>query len=81
MIIFMRTGHFAGNDRFECLTNNFKVMDDRGMVLFAVDGREVVVGSELLRVTGEGGASFSGSVQTTLVRAEPGNDLRLVNFY
>lgn len=71
----------AGNDKFECLTNSFKVMDDRGVVLFAADRQEVVVGAESLRVTGEGGASFSGSVQTTLVRAEPGNDLRLVNFY
>lgn len=51
------------------------------MVLFSADNREVVVGSESLRVAGEGGAAFSGSVQTTLVRAEPGNDLRLVNFY
>ncbi|KYB27911.1 gamma-sarcoglycan isoform X1 [Tribolium castaneum] len=68
---------FLGDDRFECLTSTFKVMDDRGVVLFAADPREVVVGAESLRVTGEGGASFSGSVQTTLVRAEPGNDLRL----
>ncbi|XP_068906083.1 gamma-sarcoglycan isoform X2 [Tenebrio molitor] len=68
---------FLGNDRFECLANNFKVMDDRGVVLFSADNREVVVGSESLRVAGEGGAAFSGSVQTTLVRAEPGNDLRL----
>ncbi|KAJ8922665.1 hypothetical protein NQ315_007697 [Exocentrus adspersus] len=68
---------FLGNDRFECLTNNFKIMDDRGVLLFSADANEVVVGAETLRATGEGGTSFSGSVQTTLVRAESGHELRL----
>ncbi|XP_017772517.1 PREDICTED: zeta-sarcoglycan [Nicrophorus vespilloides] len=68
---------YLGNDRFECLANNFKVMDDRGIVLFAANHKDVIIGSENLRVTGEGGAIFSGSVQTPLVRAESGHDLRL----
>ncbi|XP_018565194.1 gamma-sarcoglycan [Anoplophora glabripennis] len=68
---------FLGNDRFECLTNSFKIMDDRGVLLFSANANEVVVGAENLRVTGEGGTSFSGSVQTTLVRAESGHELRL----
>ncbi|KAJ8984455.1 hypothetical protein NQ317_012520 [Molorchus minor] len=68
---------FLGNDRFECLTNNFKIMDDRGATLFSADANEVTVGAESLRVTGEGGTSFSGSVQTTLVRSEPGHELKL----
>lgn len=71
----------AGNDRFECLANNFKVTDDRGTVLFSADHHEVVVGADILRVTGEGGTMFTGSVQTPLVRAESGHGLRFVNFY
>lgn len=51
-------------------------MDDRGAILFSVDDDEVFLGAETLRVTGEGGTVFSGSIQTPLVRAESGNDLR-----
>lgn len=43
-----------------------------------MDKNEVVIGSDTLRVNGEGGTSFRGSVQTTLVRAEAGHDLRYV---
>lgn len=66
----------AGNDRFECLANNFKVIDDRGHILFSASRDEIVVGSDTLQVTGEGGTTFSGSVQTPLVRADSGHDLR-----
>ncbi|XP_056638590.1 gamma-sarcoglycan isoform X1 [Diorhabda sublineata] len=66
-----------GNEKLECLTNNFKITDDRGSLLFSADRREVIVGSETLRVIGKGGTSFSGSIQTTLVRAEAGHELRL----
>ncbi|CAG9838001.1 unnamed protein product [Diabrotica balteata] len=65
------------NEKLECLTNNFKITDDRGSLLFSADRKEVLVGSETLRVVGEGGTSFSGSVQTTLVRADAGHELRL----
>lgn len=68
---------FLGNDRFECLSNNFKVMDDRGMLLFSADKNEVVVGADVLRITGDGGTIFSGSVQTSMVRAASGHTLRL----
>lgn len=68
---------YLGNDRFECLANNFKVIDDRGHILFSASRDEIVVGSDTLQVTGEGGTTFSGSVQTPLVRADSGHDLRL----
>ncbi|CAH2013264.1 unnamed protein product [Acanthoscelides obtectus] len=64
------------NDRLECLTNNFKIMDDRGSLLFSANRKEVLVGSETLHVTGEGGTILRGSIQTRLVRAEAGHDLR-----
>lgn len=43
----------AGNDRLECHTRGFRVTDTRGTVLFSADKNEVVVGAEVLRVTGE----------------------------
>lgn len=68
---------FLGNDRFECLTDNFKVINTKGSVLFSADHKEVILGVDVLRITGEGGTVFHGSVQTPLVRAESGHDLRL----
>ncbi|XP_021925157.1 delta-sarcoglycan isoform X4 [Zootermopsis nevadensis] len=68
---------FLGNDRLVCLARGFRVTDTRGTVLFSADKKEVVVGAEVLRVTGDGGAIFDGTVQTPLVRADSGNELRL----
>ncbi|KAJ9596317.1 hypothetical protein L9F63_012650, partial [Diploptera punctata] len=68
---------FLGNDRLECQARGFRVTDTRGTVLFSADRKEVVVGAEVLRVTGNGGAVFDGTVQTPLVRADSGNELRL----
>jgi hypothetical protein len=45
-------------------------------VLFSADREQVIVGAEMLRVTGDGGAVFQGSVQTPLVRGESGRGLR-----
>ncbi|KAJ9591020.1 hypothetical protein L9F63_027772, partial [Diploptera punctata] len=63
------------NDRLECQARGFRVTDTRGTVLFSADRKEVVVGAEVLRVTGNGGAVFDGTVQTPLVRADSGNEL------
>ncbi|XP_071452552.1 delta-sarcoglycan-like isoform X2 [Hetaerina americana] len=68
---------FMGDDRMEVLAKQFRVADPRGTVLFSADQREVTVGAEVLKVTGAGGAIFDGTVQTPLVRADSGNDLRL----
>ncbi|XP_044730838.1 zeta-sarcoglycan [Chrysoperla carnea] len=66
-----------GNDRLECQTRGFRITDDRGAVIFSADRREVVLGAEVLKVTGVGGVVFEGSIQTPLVRAESAHDLRL----
>ncbi|KAL1509101.1 hypothetical protein ABEB36_003895 [Hypothenemus hampei] len=66
-----------GLDDFECLSNHFRILDDRGYPLFSADRNEVVVGAESLTVTGEGGTKFKGAIQTRLIRAESGHDLRL----
>lgn len=67
--------YVTGNDRFECLASNFKVMDERETILFSVNHREVFIGADTLRITGDGGTIFSGSVQTSLVRADSKQDL------
>ncbi|XP_060530820.1 gamma-sarcoglycan-like [Cylas formicarius] len=68
---------YLGMDQFECMSNNFNILDDRGFSLFSADRNGITIGADTLRVTGEGGSSFRGSVQATLIRAESGHDLRL----
>ncbi|KAG5269681.1 hypothetical protein AALO_G00204810 [Alosa alosa] len=46
-------------------------------MLFQADGKEVVVGTNKLRITGPEGAIFQHSVQTPLIRGEMSKDLRL----
>lgn len=75
------TGHmenqmFLGHDKLECLTNGFRVTDTHGALLFSVDREEVAIGANSLRIDAEGGAVFKESVQTPLVRAEPGRELK-----
>ncbi|RZF44382.1 hypothetical protein LSTR_LSTR007957 [Laodelphax striatellus] len=77
-----RLGHissmlYVGPDKVECLAPGFKVSDPHGRTLFSADKNEVVVGADVLKVTGFGGAVFDGSVQTPLIRARPGSDLTL----
>ncbi|XP_065346272.1 delta-sarcoglycan-like isoform X1 [Cloeon dipterum] len=64
-----------GSDHLECLARGFRVTDSKGDVLFSATRSEVEVGADSLRVTG--GAVFEGSVQTPVVRADSGFDLRL----
>ncbi|KOX73684.1 Zeta-sarcoglycan [Melipona quadrifasciata] len=67
----------VGEDRVDCVSRSFRITDPRGGILFSADREQVVVGAEMLRVTGDGGAVFQGSVQTPLVRGESGRGLRL----
>lgn len=69
---------FLGHDKLECLANGFKVIDSHGAVLFSADKDEVAIGANTLRVDGEGGAVFRESLQTPLVRAEAGRELKSV---
>lgn len=66
-----------GDDQLEILASGMRISDARGRILFSADRKEVLVGADLLRVTGEGGAVFHGSVQTPLVRPSAGKELRL----
>ncbi|XP_059482697.1 delta-sarcoglycan [Neocloeon triangulifer] len=64
-----------GSDQFECLARGFRVTDPKGEVLFSATRGEVEIRAETLRVTG--GAVFDGSVQTPMVRADSGYELKL----
>ncbi|XP_055585146.1 uncharacterized protein LOC129737982 isoform X2 [Uranotaenia lowii] len=68
---------FLGHDRIEVLANHFRILDTHGAALFSVDRDEVAIGASSLRVEGEGGVIFKDSIQTPLVRAEAGKDLKL----
>ncbi|KAI9555117.1 hypothetical protein GHT06_017632 [Daphnia sinensis] len=68
---------FLGDNRLEVVARDFRVTNSRQELLFAANRKEVIVGADILRVSGVGGAVFEGSIQTPLVRAESGNDLRL----
>jgi len=68
---------FLGDDRLEVRAREFSVKNSRNEILFSANRREVLVGADILRVSGVGGAVFEGSIQTQVVRAEPGEDLKL----
>ncbi|XP_046994889.1 delta-sarcoglycan [Schistocerca americana] len=68
---------FLNGERLDVASQSFRVTDPKGQLLFHADRHEVVVGADSLRVSGEGGAVFDGSVQTPLVRANPGEELML----
>jgi len=68
---------FLGDDRLEVRAREFSVKNSRNEILFSANRREVLVGADILRVSGVGGAVFEGSIQTQVVRAEPGEVLTL----
>lgn len=70
---------FLGHDRLEVLAHHFKVVDTHGAMLFSVNKNEVSIGANALNVEGEGGAVFRESIQTPLIRAEPGKELKYVS--
>lgn len=67
---------FLGHDKFEVQTKNFRVSDTHGNTLFYVDRDLVEIAAGSLRVEGEGGVIFKESIQTPLLKAEPGKDLK-----
>ncbi|XP_074072315.1 gamma-sarcoglycan isoform X1 [Macrotis lagotis] len=67
----------VGPRMVEVHSQQFQINSKDGRPLFTVDEKEVVVGTDKLRVTGPEGALFEHSVETPLVRADPFQDLRL----
>ncbi|CAG0913953.1 unnamed protein product [Notodromas monacha] len=68
---------FLGDGKLECEAATFKITSPLGKELFSADQRQVHVGAATLRVSGDGGAVFDGSIQTPLVRAEARHELLL----
>jgi len=66
----------VGPKMVEVQSQQFQINSKDGKALFTVDEKEVVVGTDKLRVTGPEGALFEHSVETPLVRADPFQDLR-----
>lgn len=67
----------VGPKMVEAQSQQFQINSKDGKPLFTVDEKEVVVGTDKLRVTGPEGALFEHSVETPLVTADPFQDLRL----
>ncbi|KAM6946230.1 gamma-sarcoglycan isoform 1-T2 [Aplochiton taeniatus] len=58
-------------------TKELLISSNSDKMLFSADAKEVVVGTEKLRVTGPEGALFQHSVEVPLVKSEPFKDLWL----
>lgn len=72
----MENSLFLGHDKLEVLAHSLKIVDTHGAILFSADKNEVEIGANSLRIDGEGGTVFRESVQTSVVRAEPGRELK-----
>ncbi|KAG5675651.1 hypothetical protein PVAND_005538 [Polypedilum vanderplanki] len=73
----VRNQIFLGHDKFEVQSKNFKVSDQHGNTLFYADRDLVEIAADTLRVEGDGGVIFKESIQTPILKAEPGKDLKL----
>lgn len=65
-----------GKGRATATCDRFEIFDMKGHPLFAADSNEVAVKVEHLRILGDGGSVFEGSVLTEVVRPETKNMLR-----
>ncbi|KAG8452897.1 hypothetical protein GDO86_004627, partial [Hymenochirus boettgeri] len=65
----------VGPDAVETHGRHFQINSRDGKMLFSVNEKEVLVGTDKLRVTGPQGALFEHSVETPLVRAESSKQL------
>nr|XP_053633048.1 zeta-sarcoglycan-like [Cherax quadricarinatus] len=65
------------SEAMECTSERLIIRDKEGRLLFSATRDEVLVGARHLTVKGEGGAVFSGSVQTAHVTAPVRENLLL----
>ncbi|KAM4628233.1 gamma-sarcoglycan isoform 1-T2 [Polymixia lowei] len=70
-------GIFVGPKEVQGYAQNLVIMSHTDKMLFAANGKEAVVGTDKLRVTGPEGALFQHSVEVPLLKSEPLKDLRL----
>lgn len=66
----------VGKNDLDCLADSFKVKSPNKKVLFSTNGRNILINSEYLRITGDDGSIFEGSVEAPSITAESGAELR-----
>lgn len=66
-----------GNGRLEAVTKQFTIRNRNGDILLSVDDKEILTAADKMRVTGKGGVTFQGSIQTPTIKSEPSEKLRL----
>ncbi|XP_015905217.1 delta-sarcoglycan [Parasteatoda tepidariorum] len=66
-----------GDGRLDVYTSQFIVKKPNGDVLLKINEDEVIMAANRLRVSGDGGVIFDGSIQTPLVKSEPSRQLKL----
>ncbi|CAL1283121.1 unnamed protein product [Larinioides sclopetarius] len=66
-----------GDGRLDLLTSQFTIRKSTGDILLKTDGKEVIMAADKMRVTGKGGVTFSGSIQTPVIKSEPSRQLKL----
>lgn len=67
---------FLGHDKLEVMAKTFNIIDTHGDVVFSADKDAVTIGANSLHIVGEGGAIFRESVETPVIRADPGKELK-----
>lgn len=71
-----------GNNSFECLAKAFKVESPDGKPVFVANGKKIIINSECLKITGEEGTIFKGSIQAPSVNGDnSAGDLRFALLY
>lgn len=71
-----------GNNSFECLAKTFKVKSPDGKPVFVANGKKIVINSECLKITGEEGTVFKGSIQAPTVNGDnSAEELRFALLY
>lgn len=65
-----------GHDKLEIIAKKFNIIDTHGDVIFSADKDTVLIGANALHINGEGGAIFRESIETPVIRADPGKELK-----
>uniref|UniRef100_T1ISK8 Uncharacterized protein n=1 Tax=Strigamia maritima TaxID=126957 RepID=T1ISK8_STRMM len=68
---------FLGDQKLEVFASKFTVTNSSGAQIFSANDSEVTVGAEILKVTGIGGAVFTGAVETSEIQSDYRSDLKL----
>lgn len=61
---------FIGNESFDCLANTFRIKTSNGKPLFLTNEKKIVIHSECLKVTGNEGTIFDGSIQAPSINGD-----------